>query len=574
MRSLWRCWLLVVAAGALCGPVWADGGFFKEASRLKAELAEPDQKALILHRDGQETLILQATYRGASEHFGWVVPVPNRPRVSSTSAKLFYDLAQLTQPRRRRSTNSAGMQSMGAAPAGVQVVEQLRVGPYDVTVLAAGDANALTNWLRDHHYAAPSDMARVLQPYVDRGWYYVATRIHIESDPDAVLQTIDPTIGDPRQAPEALARKLVYLGAHDRLAGRKLANALDRAVVAPLGGAAARDVAALEMGAGGSARQYYISYADTAAALRDRLISPSAMATCIAGCKDGVSATQFRAAAQAARLYHGQYDGDLVKDLRNSIVRDVLDDVPYARSQVRRFHAALGEARSGPAAGDFASRYETIREALRLSWAAPLSTDREGRLRNLGDHPDAYLPFSPSTLLELASAAGHTYEALEAQVGATLDAVASALAGGTIAPLRLEFRAEEPVYPLRLSSLNPGPTEIQLYLLTEHRMEVPGFHTEFAGQLERRQVPAGDLYNVLAPGPNYLTKLQATMDGSEMTRDLVFSRHRNDRPYHPWAPGEGPFLGPYQGWILAALCFAAAVYYGRRRWRALRAARH
>ncbi len=36
---------------------------------------------------------------------------------------------------------------------------------------------------------------------------------------------------------------------------------------------------------------------------------------------------------------------------------------------------------------------------------------------------------------------------------------------------------------LRLSSLNPGPTDIDLYLLADHRMEAPGFRTAFAGDV-------------------------------------------------------------------------------------------
>ncbi|MBC7228904.1 MAG: DUF2330 domain-containing protein [Actinobacteria bacterium] len=38
------------------------------------------------------------------------------------------------------------------------------------------------------------------------------------------------------------------------------------------------------------------------------------------------------------------------------------------------------------------------------------------------------------------------------------------LSEGMIDPLRFTFEAPEPVYPLRISSLNPGMTEVLLYV--------------------------------------------------------------------------------------------------------------
>lgn len=63
-RGSWqfRClWVLGVCLAA--GAAWADGGFVGK----RGNMAEPEQKAVILFADGIEDLILQVQYDGAVE---------------------------------------------------------------------------------------------------------------------------------------------------------------------------------------------------------------------------------------------------------------------------------------------------------------------------------------------------------------------------------------------------------------------------------------------------------------------------------------------------------------------------
>lgn len=46
---------------------------------------------------------------------------------------------------------------------------------------------------------------------------------------------------------------------------------------------------------------------------------------------------------------------------------------------------------------------------------------------------------------------------------------AAGLKTGTLAPIRLTFRTQEPVYPLRVSGANPGPFQVDVYLVVPYR---------------------------------------------------------------------------------------------------------
>ncbi|MHC4942436.1 MAG: DUF2330 domain-containing protein, partial [Planctomycetota bacterium] len=153
----------------------ADGGFFWERG---ADLNEPAQKAVICWKDGVERMILQVKFEDPPEDFAWIVPVPSRPRVEAVDAgsSPFEELSIYTFERRG---GRAGQWGMGGTdhPDGVTVLEQKIVGVYDITVLAADDAGALSRWLNNHGYSFPQGREDVLRHYTDKRWFYVAMRI-------------------------------------------------------------------------------------------------------------------------------------------------------------------------------------------------------------------------------------------------------------------------------------------------------------------------------------------------------------------------------------------------------------
>jgi len=160
---------------------WADGGFFRPRES-PADIYEPEQKAFIWYKDGVEDLVLQASYQGAVSDFAWVVPVPAQPEVDKVDGALFHELSRLTAVREYHRGMLGGNMIGRAESAGVAVLERKQVGHYDVSVLAATDANALANWLNANGYAMPEGAEQVLNHYVERAWYYVAMRIAAGSE--------------------------------------------------------------------------------------------------------------------------------------------------------------------------------------------------------------------------------------------------------------------------------------------------------------------------------------------------------------------------------------------------------
>ena len=151
------------------------------------DITEPTQKAILVHFNGKERLILQVSYRGDVSEFAWLVPTPSQPEVSKPDWPVFHELHRATAPRIRywleadRLLQSGMMAGRGgaksAAPPQVEVLERKQVGFYDIAVLRARDAQDLVTWLRTNQYAVTPKLSEVLADYIRRGWVFTAARI-------------------------------------------------------------------------------------------------------------------------------------------------------------------------------------------------------------------------------------------------------------------------------------------------------------------------------------------------------------------------------------------------------------
>ena len=168
-------WLLT--SGDAC----ADGCFVSAWNKQK-DINEPTQKAILLHDQAREDLILQVKYEGPAEDFGWLVPVPGLPEVRKGSMQCFYELSRLTQESWPDRQNQSGM--MLGAERGeaerVKVIEIKTVGAYEVAVLSSANAASLAEWLEANHFVFPKDKQGLLDSYVQKHWYFVAARINPE----------------------------------------------------------------------------------------------------------------------------------------------------------------------------------------------------------------------------------------------------------------------------------------------------------------------------------------------------------------------------------------------------------
>ena len=107
--------------------------------------------------------------------------------------------------------NAAGAAAdRGLAFNQVQVLKQEAVGMYEVTVLAAGSAQALQRWMDDHGYQYPHGMDQVVNDYVKLGWVWVAERTRVgdkaATDPRPGMRSVNTQSCPPAPPSTATCR--------------------------------------------------------------------------------------------------------------------------------------------------------------------------------------------------------------------------------------------------------------------------------------------------------------------------------------------------------------------------------
>jgi hypothetical protein len=167
----------------------ACGGFF-------CQLVPIDQagEQIVFRKDGIfVTAMVLIQYTGDAEEFSWVVPVSGIPELSVGSDAVFTALESSTRPQFILETNgqrcpsddgdsffggSAPMSdSAGEGDDGVNVVERLAVGPFDVELVSSNDAQALATWLNSNGYELTERGEELIGPYVNAGMNFVALKL-------------------------------------------------------------------------------------------------------------------------------------------------------------------------------------------------------------------------------------------------------------------------------------------------------------------------------------------------------------------------------------------------------------
>jgi hypothetical protein len=581
-----------------CSLAVSDGKLFSVADDVR----EPNQKALLWLEGGRETLILQVKYEGAAGDFGWVVPVPGRPKIDTAPSELFDELAVVTQPIVVMPRGTKGTAGMGAAE-GVTVLERVQVGPYDATVLAATDEGALAEWLRECGYKMPPRAEEVLESYVARGWYYVALRIdtaRLGKELLARLRLIEPKIGSLEEAPNRAAELVVRLADTADPGCLDVAGRFGQVVDEALGGALAEepDSASGDRAGQGTGLAHQesmhgamlIGEADhvlvAAQLFRQGPLEEGDAMSCVQTCAELYGASRVKEAAKAAGIPGDGSLADVSRSLAGFANRDLSNDVPYGEGQWRRWARFVAHAGSGKPIDwqAYEHDYGVMLELMRACRGLPPRPEilaAEGG-QDLGIGTDMLMSAAAHSALGYMRKRGELYHRTREAVLAAAGAVENALHSGSIQPLLLEFRTRELVYPLYITSLSPGQTDIQLYVLSDHRVEASGhravygekFRTAFAGRLDEERLKFEPILGTYAkPARSYLTELRAKLDAREMTRDVTFQQAGTDREFRETVTADGKvvldgraehplrWFGWFAGIALAAL--VAGIIIGR-----------
>lgn len=174
----------VILYAVLSAKALGDGMFVWDR---RTDLEEPTQKAVILHDNGVEDMILQVEYAGAAEAFGWIVPLPAKPDIQLADAEIFAELSQFTQRRDRIGSREAGTEGIEA----VKVLDRKKIGPYDVASVQASDAVALEHWLKANGFTLSVGAKDVIADYVRRNWVFNAIRIDTKTKELLMTQEVN-----------------------------------------------------------------------------------------------------------------------------------------------------------------------------------------------------------------------------------------------------------------------------------------------------------------------------------------------------------------------------------------------
>lgn len=218
-------WTLLIAS-PLCR---ADGKFFPTKA-YKAIPTIPHQRALIVHRDGQETLIIESSFDGIGQDFSWIIPVPAQPSsFNAVSPGLLKTISLALQPKITTPTTGtlstliliallallwslrahffssttsvwsllmfiifillilgifmpslSRTRSLAAikSSSDVTITSAQVVGNYTVAALKPQSAAALDDWLTNNGFISlPRTDFEVVTQYIHEGWQFVAAKL-------------------------------------------------------------------------------------------------------------------------------------------------------------------------------------------------------------------------------------------------------------------------------------------------------------------------------------------------------------------------------------------------------------
>ncbi|HEY3556595.1 MAG TPA: DUF2330 domain-containing protein [Kribbella sp.] len=204
--KLWRVVAGMLAVGFVAAgvtPAWACacGGYLPDAqSRARAY----GENALVQYTRGTEQITLSMAVNGTSKKAAWIMPVPSAAKVELGDDELFYRLDRMTRPKRvvKKTywpfrnlgimAGSGDRAAAGAPASGVNVRQQMVLGPFAVTRLGGSSGTAVTDWLRTNGYVVPPTLAANLTPYLTEKWEIVAVKLAPKRDGEGLSGATPP----------------------------------------------------------------------------------------------------------------------------------------------------------------------------------------------------------------------------------------------------------------------------------------------------------------------------------------------------------------------------------------------
>ena len=188
---------------SLAAPAWACGCGAYIPDQHGASVV--DERALIAWDGSREDILMSLRVTGSSDSAAWVMPVPSAAQVSLGEAEVVRGTRTAHRSAHRvprlvvadvqladRGRTVRGRHGRRPARTGVNVLGRQRIGPFDVTRLAAQDPAALAKWLTDNGFPHPDGLDANLAPYVADGWEIVAVKLAPAATGESLTGDLQP----------------------------------------------------------------------------------------------------------------------------------------------------------------------------------------------------------------------------------------------------------------------------------------------------------------------------------------------------------------------------------------------
>jgi hypothetical protein len=235
---------------------------------------------------------------------------------------------------------------------------------------------------------------------------------------------------------------------------------------------------------------------------------------------------------------------------------------PQERVEERIVWRAGGEAVGGAPAGGVNVLGQEIVGGYSV---ARLTADDPSALQTWLDENDYNTPPGAEPILRVYIDAGWRFVAVKLAPDQN--------AAGALKPLRMAFNSDKIVYPMRLGALADRPIDVLLYVLTDHRVNIPGMETQYAGPVAMLdRAPPTELAAIFtAP---YLTKLRnSAITPNTLIDDFVAGPAASNEPFRKivvrtvYVDGWNRLALPIAGLVLVILSSSVALglAFGLRR---------
>jgi MYXO-CTERM domain-containing protein len=185
---------------SLASPAHAFCGFYVNGAG--GEMFNDATQVTLMRMGTRTVLSMQNNYKGPSEAFALVIPVPvvlQEADVKTLTKEVFAKIDTMGAPRLveyweqdpcsqpvvmenmpsgvAMADSSAPMQKRKGDGLGVTVEAKFTVGEYQIVILSAKDSSGLDTWLRQEKYQIPPGAEPLLRPYVAAGSKFFVAKV-------------------------------------------------------------------------------------------------------------------------------------------------------------------------------------------------------------------------------------------------------------------------------------------------------------------------------------------------------------------------------------------------------------